>query len=67
MSVGVQIITAPIAGSARIASMVATFAPVAAASAFAAAGVGVGDRGELRARVRGDVAAVDAADPPGPE
>ena len=67
VSVGVQMATASIALSSMIASIVATLAPVAAASDCGGLGIGIGDHGQLRARVVGNVAAVDLADPPGPE
>ncbi len=64
MSVGEQIATASTSLAASISSTVPTLAPVAAASAFAAVGVRVGDERHRTIAAPGDIAAVNLADPP---
>ena len=67
VSVDEPITTAPTALSANAASAVATCAPCCAASACAARGVDVDHVPQLHARLAGDVAGVDLADPAGAE
>ena len=63
VSVGVQITTASMSASAMIASTVADLGAMLFGEALRGRRVGIGDRGEARARVRRDIAAMNAADP----